>query len=407
MLFRNKGAVLRNLSLKTKTFVLLICIVLLATLPLGIYYVKTSQVLAHLGASEAIDRTLSGAIDEAKTGAARQDAALALKEYRQITVLRESIVRQVLLFSICYILFVAVFSLIVGYFFIARITRPLRNLIDATSLLAAENPQYKIDNTEGGEIGRLIEAFNAMGEKLTVARQERIMAERRATWQRVARIIAHEIKNPLTPIKLSTERLYEKFLNQSADLAQVMQSTTGTILSEIDNLQKLVDTFHKYAKFPDPVLRLEPLRDIITDTCAMFGGGAHIAVRLSRDIPPMLLDKGQIREAFTNLVTNALQAIEEAGRSGMVTVAGRVAGDYVEITVEDDGCGISAENQKKLFQPYFTTKKHGNGIGLALTERIIHLHGGKITCESQEGRGTKFTILFNKKDPYHGQDTRG
>ena len=104
---------------------------------------------------------------------------------------------------------------------------------------------------------------------------------------------------------------------------------------------------------------------------------------------------------------NALQAIEEAGRPGTVTVAGRVAGDYVEITVEDDGCGISAENQKKLFQPYFTTKKHGNGIGLALTERIIHLHGGKIACESFEGRGTKFTILFNRKDPYHGQDTRG
>jgi two-component system, NtrC family, nitrogen regulation sensor histidine kinase NtrY len=397
---------MRGLSLKTKTFVLLSCIVLLATLPLGFYYVKTAQVLAHLGAGETVDRALAAAIDQSPPGVVRQDAVKALKEYRQISVLRESVVRQVVLFSVFYIVFVAVLSLIVGYVFISRITRPLRDLISATRLLAAENPQYKIDNREGGEIGLLIDSFNVMGEKVSLARQEKIMAERRATWQRVARIIAHEIKNPLTPIKLSTERLYDKFLNQSPDLPQVMQSTTGTILSEIDNLQKLVDTFHKYAKFPDPVLKPESLAIIIRDVCGMFDPGTGITFSLPPDLPPLLLDRGQIREAFTNLVKNALQAVEEAGRPGTVKVSGRAAGDYLEITIEDNGCGISAENQKKLFQPYFTTKKHGNGIGLALTERIIHLHGGKIICESAEGRGTTFTILFNMKDPYHGQDTR-
>jgi nitrogen fixation/metabolism regulation signal transduction histidine kinase len=403
---RSSGGFLRNYSLKTKTFVLLACIVLLATLPPGLYYVTTIRALAHLGASERIDETLSWALDHQSAGAGRAAAALALKEYRQVLVLRESIVRQVVLFSIFYTVFVAALSLTVGYLFVARITRGLVNLTEATSLLAADNPLYKIESTEGGEIGRLINAFNTMGERLVQARQEKIMAERRATWQRVARIIAHEIKNPLTPIKLSTERLYDKFLNNAADFPQVLQSTTGTILSEIENLQKLVDTFHKYAKFPDPVLRLEPIREVVEETCALFGTEAAIAVDLAPDLPSINMDKGQIREAIANLVKNAVQAVEEAGWRGEIRVRCAVVGDYVEIAVTDNGCGISVENQKKLFQPYFTTKIHGNGIGLALTERIIHLHGGKILCESEVGSGTTFTILLSTKGPYHGQDTR-
>jgi two-component system, NtrC family, nitrogen regulation sensor histidine kinase NtrY len=400
--FRNSAAALKRLSLKAKTFILLICIVLLATIPPGVYYVKTAQVLAGLGASEAVDRTLSGAIGLARGEAGKREAALALKEYRQIAVLKESIVRQVLLFSACYILIITALSLIFGYFFIVQITKPLRNLIDATSLLAADNPGYKIDNSSGGEIGRLIDAFNAMGERLIVARQEKIMAERRATWQRVARIIAHEIKNPLTPIKLSTERLCDKFQNNSADFPQVLQSTAQTILSEIDNLQRLVDTFHKYAKFPDPVLRPESIGDIVAETCGMFSAEAAVALDMQNGMPRVHVDRGQIREALTNLLRNSVQAVAEAGRQGSITVRGRHDKERVFIAVEDNGCGISGENQKKLFQPYFTTKKHGNGIGLALTERIMNLHGGTIACESREGEGTTFTLTFNLKDPYHG-----
>ncbi len=405
MLYQSRSGFWRDRSLKTKTFVMLACIVLLATLPPGFYYVKTIGALAHLGAGERIDRTLAASVDRQTDDAARGDAVLALKEYRQISVLRESIVRQVIVFSVCYLILVTALSLATGYLFIGRITLGLKNLIDATSLLAADNPQYRIENSEGGEIGRLIEAFNAMGERLTLARQEKIMAERRATWQRVARIIAHEIKNPLTPIKLSTERLYDKFLNGAPDLAQVMQSTTTTILAEIENLQKLVDTFHKYAKFPDPVLRPQSIGDVVRETCGMFGD-SFVTVSLAQNLPIVKIDKGQVREALTNILKNAVQATEDAGRRPEIKISGRVVGDYVEIAVADNGCGISAENQKKLFQPYFTTKNHGNGIGLALTERIVNLHGGKILCESREGEGTTFTILFNKEDPYHGQDTR-
>ncbi len=397
---------MRNRSLKTKTFLLLACVVLIATLPLGVYYVKTSSLLAQLGESEAIDKTLTSSIDLLHTDDVRQDALLALKEYRQIGVLKKSIVHQVVLFTMCYIAAVTVLSLVVGYFFISRITRPLRNLLDATAMLSEDNLQYKIENTASGEVGKLVDAFNAMGEKLLVARQEKIMAERRATWQRVARIIAHEIKNPLTPIKLSTERLYDKYLNQSKDLDDVMKSTTATILAEIDNMQKLVDTFHKYAKFPDPVLKDERLQDILVDVCALFKDTIPVTCSVAPDLPAVKVDKGQIREALSNLLTNAAQAIAESGRQGSVTVTAGLSGKYVQITVADNGCGISEENQKKLFQPYFTTKKHGNGIGLALTERIISLHGGKISCESTLGEKTAFTILFNVKDPYHVEDTR-
>jgi signal transduction histidine kinase len=108
----------------------------------------------------------------------------------------------------------------------------------------------------------------------------------------------------------------------------------------------------------------------------------------------MLLDKGQIREALTNLIKNAIEAMENTGREPRVTITVQRAGNGVTLSVRDNGCGISPENIRKLFQPYFTTKKQGSGIGLALIERIVTLHGGKITVESEENVGTEFKIIL-------------
>ncbi|OGJ84896.1 MAG: hypothetical protein A2487_07265 [Candidatus Raymondbacteria bacterium RifOxyC12_full_50_8] len=400
---------MKNISLRTKTFVLLFFVVLCATVPLIIFYTKAAQGLAALGADPAIETNLAKTIDLAPDQEGKKQAALALKKYRQIGVLKQGIIRQVLVFSVFFFAFTIVVTLTLGFFFTSRITKPLSNLTAAIRRLAGDDAPKKLKDRAGGEIGVLIESFNKMAADLASAREQRAMAERRATWQHVARTIAHEIKNPLTPIRLSTERMYDKFLNASADFPDVIKSTTTTILHEIENLQKLVDSFHKYAKFPDPALRREKIDAILGELVPMLQTtGVDLSLSCTSPLPEVMIDKGQIREAFTNLIKNAIQAIQEKGGLGAVRVVCTREDLKIVISVEDNGAGIQEENMKRLFQPYFTTKKHGSGIGLALTERIINLHGGTIAVRSHAGQGTVFTLnlpLPPETGEYYGKNT--
>jgi nitrogen fixation/metabolism regulation signal transduction histidine kinase len=389
---------MRNLSLKTKAFVVLFLLVLLSTAPLIAYYLNATRGLMQLQSDPAIAQSLVDAVELAQTPQHKDRAALALKTYAQMQALRTRIVHQVLLFSILYSVLVVIVSLLAGYLLISRITKPLKDLTDATQKLSAGQLTDTLDDSAGGEIGSLISSFNKMVADLRIAHQQLAIAERRNTWQQVARTVAHEIKNPLTPIKLSTERMYEKFLMNSKDFPDIIKSTTTTILNEINNLQKLVDTFHKYAKFPDPALKPDSINDIILEAAAMFKGEhATISCTLAPAAPAIPLDRGQIREALVNVVKNAIEAIAQAGRPGEIRLSSRCDDNELSVSIRDNGCGIPQEHHKKLFQPYFTTKKQGNGIGLALTERIITLNGGKIAFESQEGVGTTFTFIFNLK----------
>lgn len=385
------------LSLKTKTFVLLLLILLLSVIPLMIYYHNAMRALSDLGMDPAVEASLSKSIALSQSNTEKIVSADALKKYNQIKVLKNRIVGQVVAFSLVYSAVLFLISLAAGYFFISKITRPLEDLTEATHKLSRDQLDYKLREDAGGEVGRLVQSFNRMADDLKTARKHREIAERRATWQRVARTIAHEIKNPLTPIKLSTERLYDKYLNGSGDFPEVLKSTTQTILAEISNLQKLVDTFHRYAKFPDPVLKPESINQIIKGSVSLYESeDVSLTVQLAPDVPDLPLDHGQIKEALTNLIKNSMEAIQSKQTKGVITLVTKNEKDAVAVTVTDNGCGISPANQKKLFQPYFTTKEHGNGIGLALTERIISLNNGKITVESEQDQGTTFFIEFKK-----------
>jgi two-component system, NtrC family, nitrogen regulation sensor histidine kinase NtrY len=389
---------MKNLTLRIKAFILIIVLVLLATGPLVVYYLWITESLGALGTDQKIENSLSYCIDLSPDRSGKEQAAEALRKYGQIKVLKDRIVGQVVVFSIVYSVVVIALSLVLGYLLISRITRPLKDLTAATRKIAEDRLDAKLPETVGGEIGELVHAFNIMADDLKIAREQRVMAERRATWQHVARTIAHEIKNPLTPIKLSTERMYEKYLTESRDFPEVIRSTTQTVLSEISNLQKLVDTFHRYAKFPDPVLRPESPAAILEETVALFAGApVPVGLIIEGPLPELPLDRGQIREALTNLIKNSVEAVERTGRPPVVEVSAYARDGVVAVAVRDNGCGISADNRKNLFQPYFTTKKQGSGIGLALIERIITLHGGTIAVESEEGVGTLMTIIFTQK----------
>lgn len=381
---------MRNLTLATKTVILLTALILLATGPLVWYCLKAVQGIGALGTDSQIEAALARGIDLAHDKQEKQQAAVALKRYAQIKVLKDRIVSQVALFSALYASMVIGIALGLGWLSVSRITRPLKELTAATRRLAADRFEGKLPEKSGGEVGELVRAFNAMVGDLATARERQAAAERRATWQTVARTIAHEIKNPLTPIRLSTERMYEKYLDQSKDFPEVIRSTTSTVLTEIANLQKLVDTFHRYAKFPDPVLARERLGAVVRETVGLYTGSpVPVETSIDETLPEIKIDKGQIREAVTNLLKNAFEAVEDTGRPPRIEVAVRRDADCAVVSVRDNGCGISEESRKKLFQPYYTTKKQGSGIGLALIERIVTLHGGTITVESTERAGTE------------------
>lgn len=390
---------MNNLTLKAKTFILIVSLVLLTTGPLVFYYLQAAQGIGNLGTDPRIESSLMQCIEFSSTVADKEQAAEALKKYRQIRVLKNRIVTQVALFSIIYSIVVIALLLIVGYLIVSRITRPLKDLTAATRRIAEDRLDEKLPETTGGEIGELVHAFNVMADDLKNAREQRAMAERRATWQHVARTIAHEIKNPLTPIKLSTERMYEKYLMESKDFPEVIKSTTQTILTEIGNLQKLVDSFHRYAKFPDPALKNESLGTIARETALLFDiGSTKVTCLVDDAIPDLLLDKGQIREAITNLIKNAIESTVGTGRDPKIVVTVRRTGENVVASICDNGCGVARENRAKLFQPYYTTKKQGSGIGLALVERIMTLHGARIEVRSEENSGTEIRLLFKVPD---------
>jgi two-component system nitrogen regulation sensor histidine kinase NtrY len=390
---------MKDLTLRAKTFILIVSLVLLTTGPLIFYYIQAAQGIGNLGRDPQIESSLMQCIEFSSTAAEKERAAEALKKYRQIAVLKDRIIAQVVLFSVIYSIVVIALLLIIGYLMVSRITRPLKELTAATHRIAEDRLDEKLSETEGGEIGELVRAFNVMSDDLKKAREQHAMAERRATWQHVARTIAHEIKNPLTPIKLSTERMYEKYLMESKDFPEVIKSTTQTILTEIGNLQKLVDTFHRYAKFPDPTLKSESLGTIARETVVLFDGeSARVVCAIDGAIPDLLLDKGQIREALTNLIKNAIESTAGTGREPRVAITIKQAGGNVVASVVDNGCGVAQENIAKLFQPYYTTKKQGSGIGLALVERIMTLHGGRIDVRSDENTGTEIRLIFKVPD---------
>ena len=223
---------------------------------------------------------------------------------------------------------------------------------------------------------------------------ELIKAQKTAAWQEVAQQIAHEIKNPLTPIQLSAQRLRKKFFEKSPDFEAIFDESTAVIVNEVNSLKQMVDEFSKFARMPAPRMAKESLHDIIRDVVALYGG-AHReiewAVELDETLPPMNLDREQMKRVFVNLLDNAVQAMNHKGRLWIATRY-ETKRHRAVVSVADEGAGINPEDQEKLFVPYFSRKRTGTGLGLAIVHRIITDHDGQIRAANNQPKGAVFTI---------------
>ncbi len=217
--------------------------------------------------------------------------------------------------------------------------------------------------------------------------------QRMEAWREVARRIAHEIKNPLTPIQLSAERLRKRYAKQLAGNGAILDKCTSTIIQEVAELKNLVNEFSQFARLPSAQLSSNDLNEIIQDALFLFQEG-HKQVRFQfrqGAIPPLELDREQIKRVLINLLDNAVAAVEEKGAILLSTMYDRSRG-VVFLEIADDGCGLAPEMRARIFEPGFTLKPNGTGLGLTIVSEIVKDHRGYIRVRPNEPCGTKFTI---------------
>jgi nitrogen fixation/metabolism regulation signal transduction histidine kinase len=247
---------------------------------------------------------------------------------------------------------------------------------------------------------------------------ELITAQRASAWQEVARRMAHEIKNPLTPIQLSAERIAKRFAQVSIpnsqvpsqaqtdsglgtwDLGQttkVIDESTETILREVNSLKSMVDEFSQFARLPNVKLENGKLNQIIEQSVALYEdrfSDVQIALTLAENLPNALVDDEQIRRVLINLIENAFEAFDKSQTDKQIFIKTfhDAARDLIIAEVSDNGSGIAPADFQKLFQPYFSTKGRGTGLGLAIVQRIVSEHHGKIKAVANKPNGAKFII---------------
>jgi two-component system nitrogen regulation sensor histidine kinase NtrY len=221
-----------------------------------------------------------------------------------------------------------------------------------------------------------------------------IRAQRVAAWGEVARKLAHEIKNPLTPIQLSAQRIRKAFLRQAPDFERILSESTGAIVEEVDALKNLVDEFAQFARLPTAQPAPTDLNELIGATLTLYDGlfgDVRFTRACAEGLPRVRVDPHQLKRVLINLIDNAVEAMAGRGTVEISTALDRAAG-RVTIAVADDGPGIPDEARDKLFVPHFSTKKRGSGLGLAVANRIVQEHQGTIRVEANVPRGARFVV---------------
>jgi len=287
-------------------------------------------------------------------------------------------------------------AILVSFILSEEIIRPIVNLEEATKRVSEGDFSIRILSRAKDELSILIESFNRMVAELEKSRRQLIHTEKITAWQDIAQRMAHEIKNPLTPIKLSAQRILRKYEAGEKEFSAVLKPAVSSIIQEVEKLNNLLVEFRDFARLPDPDMEQISLKELVEEAASVFTTSYPSITIHTKDIVDSILilaDRDQITRAFTNLFKNALDAISGEGdiyiRADLV-IKGNL--HYCRIQVQDTGTGITEENLDKIFNPYFTTKDKGTGLGLSIVERIVLDHKGQIWFETEEGAGTTFFI---------------
>ncbi|HLO58051.1 MAG TPA: ATP-binding protein [Bacteroidales bacterium] len=319
-------------------------------------------------------------------------AFINLPYFTRQNVLRNEITTLVVAIVNVYVLLILV-TIGMAAFISDQITRPLRMIQKRFSQIKLGRKNEEIIYNGQDEIAGLVDEYNRMVRELARSVEMLARSERESAWREMAKQVAHEIKNPLTPMKLSVQHLQRSWNDSRENFDEYLQKVTRTLIEQIDNLSFIASEFSNFAKMPKAISEEINIVDSIRSTLTLFTNTENVDFVFeheSGDIP-VYADKEQLSRVFINLIKNAIQSIPDNrnGKIGITLVQNR---NMVRISITDNGKGIPDELQNKLFTPSFTTKSSGMGLGLSIVKSIIESFGGNITFNTKVNHGTTFTI---------------
>ncbi len=308
------------------------------------------------------------------------------------------------LFRTVVVFFYALFSfpilllaILVSFLLTDDIIRPIAHLEEATRRVAEGDFSFRLLARRNDELAALVGSFNRMISELEASRRKLVQSEKIETWKEIAQRLAHEIRNPLTPIKLSAQRILRRAeTSDGAELKEVLEPAVAAIVKEVDNLNKLLVEFRDFTRLPELRPRPVDARAIIEEVLSVYRNlsqNVGFECRFEAERHLIVADPDQMRQAFANLIKNAIQSMPKGGRVVVTTdLVSKDQTDYLRVRIEDNGQGMDDEAREKAFHPYFTTKTEGSGLGLPIVERIVFDHNGRIWFETEQGRGTTFFV---------------
>ncbi len=304
-----------------------------------------------------------------------------------------------------------VIVLVSGLYLASRVTRPIAALGRGIRRVAAGDLDSRVPIEAGGELATLLTNFNDMTTRLRTQQTELVRLEKIAAWRQMSRRLAHEIKNPLTPIQLAAEQMRDTYPGSDAEHRRFLDEACAIIQEEVEALRSLVAEFSQFARMPEPQLDWVDASELVGEVTGLYGDD-KVSARVTPTAPARIrCDSNQIHRALINLVSNALEAQSEIGRTEPVEITlegGRWKSESGEaralhIRVFDRGPGVPEAERRRIFEPDVTSKSQGMGLGLAIVENTIERHGGVISVDDRDGGGAVFTVTL----PVPSEETEG
>ncbi len=290
--------------------------------------------------------------------------------------------------------FLIIISLTLVVFLARKVTQPLILIQDKIGAIKLGGPNEKIMYQADDEIGALVKEYNKMIDELALSAEMLARSERESAWREMAKQVAHEIKNPLTPMRLSVQHLNRALTAQPDNWEKILNNFSNTLIEQIDNLSAIATEFSNFAKMPRTKNQVFNILEILHPTVELFQSDSSAKIELKKpagEYYPVYADKEQLSRVFVNLIKNGVQSIP-AEREGKVSIEVTKENNFVQVTISDNGKGIPEEMRDKLFQPNFTTKSGGMGLGLAIVKSIVENAGGSIDFTTRLNQGSSFIV---------------
>jgi len=377
-------------GLRSSILLLFLILYLTSMLVINSFYIKkhqqTSDAFKNLQFDDSFTKLSFNSTEDSLK------AKELLNRFRETLATTEMIQHEAKIYSAAFLLLLMLVSIVLFIIIFYKITRPLKELQSATANISRGDFSVKLHETGIKEIKELKSSFNRMSRELDSVQKKLIEAEKMSIWKELSRILAHEIKNPLTPIQLSVQRLEEKYEQSPQDFEQIFSESINIIQQELENLQTLASSFSNFAKNIEPAFTVFDPCQYIERIIEPYQHKYKINLKQADDCL-IKFDQTHLYQIITNILQNSIEA---SGVDQPIEIIFKKDLTKIVITISDLGHGISARDLPRIFEPYFSRKKKGTGLGLALVKKLITLNKAEIKVKSELNQGTTFKIIIRR-----------